>query len=158
MLTNLMSRRASAAVFAATLFALPAAMQAQTARTRATGAWMMFINQDTTPPDKCAHALYLYADGSADGPATSLPSKDNPFAEGGLKGEWNFDGTTVKFGFTRIVITGDGKELGLERVQFTMRWNGDQMIGSGTGELFDIDGNSLGTVPLRVRLIRVLTQ
>ena len=30
------------------------------------------------------------------------------------------------------------------------------MFGSGIGELFDLDGNLLGTVQVRVRLIRVL--
>ena len=142
------------------LIALPAprSASAQTTRALAEGAWMMFINQDTTPPDKCAHPVYFSRDGAIDGPATSLPGKDNPFSEGGLKGEWINDGGALRFGFTRVVIGADGKEIGLERTQFTVRWSGDQLIGTGSGELFDIDGNVLGAVPLRVRLIRVLAR
>ena len=159
MITQLISRRATAAMLLATLaITLPGVSSAQNNRPRSTGSWMMFIHQDTNPPDKCAHPVRFGPDGLISGPATSLPSKDNPFSEGGLEGEWTFDGSVIRFGFTRAVITSDGKEIGLERVQFNARWSGDQMVGTGTGELFDIDGNVIGIVPLRVRLIRVLPQ
>ena len=113
------------------------------------GTWVVAVHDDNPPPGLPADSLALesYATGGS-----LVSSSTNPLAVRTGQGAWAKDGSEYAVVLVFFLVDANGVQTGSVYVRHRITINADgTFTGAGTGDVLDLDGNTLATVTFTSR-------